>query len=52
MLRGGLVRVDGLICRDAAMKVDPQRQVITLQGESVENRAFQYYMLHKPAGYM
>lgn len=42
--------MDGQIERDPACKIDPARQEITLAGECVEDRSFQYYILHKPAG--
>ena len=50
LLRAGLVQVNGIPTRDPACKVDPETQAITLGGQPVENQAFQYYMLHKPAG--
>ena len=50
LLRGGLVQVDGITQRDAACKVDPSRQNITLQGQPVEDVSLQYYLLHKPPG--
>ena len=52
LLRSGAVQVDGVLERDPACKVDPDRQTITLQGEMVEDRALQYYLLHKPAGFL
>ena len=50
LLRSGLVQVDGVVNRDAAYKVDPAQQTITLQGQPVKNSALQYYLLHKPQG--
>jgi len=50
LVRGGEVRVDSVVRRDPAFKVDPQAQTVSLQGERVGDHTFQYYLLHKPAG--
>lgn len=50
LLKSGQVCVDGQTERDGARKVDAERQEITLAGQPVADRGFQYYLLHKPAG--
>lgn len=48
-IRAGNVTVNGLVARDPAAKIAPGDSVL-LRGESVEDRALQYYLLYKPAG--
>lgn len=48
-IRAGSVTLNGLVVRDPAAKVVPGDNVL-LQGEPVEDSAFQYYLLYKPAG--
>ena len=49
-IRSGAVTVDGSVCRDPAVKVDPDRQRIDVAGESLRYRQHLYIMLNKPAG--
>lgn len=46
----GRVRVNGQPVRDPALRVDPRRDAITLDGERVRPAARRYYALHKPRG--
>lgn len=48
-VRGGLVRVNGCVVRDPAMKLAASDEV-TLSGASVADSSSQYYLLYKPAG--
>ncbi|MEA4998276.1 MAG: pseudouridine synthase [Candidatus Limiplasma sp.] len=50
LMRAGCVSVDGVTVRDPATKVDATRCDVRLNGQSVLDEPFQYYMLHKPAG--
>ena len=50
MARRGLISVDGVVVRDAAVKVDPAAVSITVNGRPLRLRQGRYYMLHKPAG--
>lgn len=46
----GRVTVDGKIVTELGTKVDPQRQVITVDGEVLRSKRHVYYMLNKPPG--
>ncbi len=50
MIRKGRVQVDQKICRDAAMKISPQKDNILLDGQRVGFADVEYYMLNKPQG--
>ncbi len=49
LIRQGQVTVDGIVCRDAARKVEESRAV-TVSGEPLTYRKFVYLMMNKPAG--
>lgn len=46
----GAVAVDGVICRDASRKIDPEQVCLTLNGQPVGYQEHVYLMLHKPLG--
>ncbi len=50
LARRGAVAVDGVCCRDASCKVDPERQMLTVDGEPIRYERFVYLMMHKPCG--
>ena len=50
LLRAGSVTVDGQTVRDPAAKVDAQRSAVLLNGESITDEEYRYYLFHKPAG--
>ena len=50
LVRGGRVAVDGVICRDPAKKLDPEKQPITVDGRALGYARHVYLMLNKPAG--
>lgn len=50
LIKSRLVRVDGLVERDPARKIDPALQQVTLAGEAVADRQLRYVLLHKPPG--
>ena len=50
LAKSGAVAVDGVCCRDAARKIDPEVQRLTLRGEPVGYQKYVYLMLHKPLG--
>ena len=50
LLRAGQVTVNGTPARDPAMKVDAAVADVRLNGQTITDEPFQYYMLHKPAG--
>ena len=51
-LKRGLVTVNGQVEKSADRKVDPSVDKVTYAGEDVSYVAYEYYLLHKPAGYI
>ena len=49
-IRSGRVTVDGTVCRQAAQKVDPTTQTVTVDGKALGYAEFVYWMMNKPAG--
>ena len=49
LLRSGAVRVNGEPVRDGGFHLKPDDRV-ELMGQAVEEKRYQYLMLHKPAG--
>ncbi len=49
-IRQGRVTIDGLPVKKAETKVDTGKVCVAFDGESVEYREYEYYMLNKPAG--
>ena len=52
IIKAGRVTVDGIAVRDSAMKVDPQKQSVCLDGEPLGGKRRVVVMLNKPAGYV
>ena len=52
LLKAGRVTVDGRVEKDNGKKVDPAKQVITLDGEILGVKRRAVVMLNKPAGYV
>ena len=52
ILKAGRVTVDGRVEKDNSRKVDPERQVICLDGEILGGRRRVVLMLNKPEGYV
>lgn len=50
MIAKGRVCVDGAVIRDAAAKIDEHTAEVRLDGAVLRYAAYEYYMLHKPAG--
>lgn len=50
LLRRGAVTVNDAVQRDGAYKVDPECEVVRLEGETLVPSSFVYLMLHKPKG--
>ncbi|WCN37118.1 pseudouridine synthase [Aneurinibacillus uraniidurans] len=48
--RTGMVTVDGKPVKDSSMHVDPEVQVVEIEGERVIYREFVYLMMNKPDG--
>ena len=52
MLKAGRVTVDGKVEKDNGRKIDPAKQVITLDGEVLGGKRRAVVMLNKPAGFV
>ena len=52
ILKAGRVTVDGRVEKDNSRKIDPAKQVITLDGEVLGGRRRAVVMLNKPAGFV
>ncbi|WP_291634886.1 pseudouridine synthase [Clostridium sp.] len=50
ILKKGKVEVDGILAKDSAMKVDPDKVVIKVSGEEINYRKYIYLIMNKPAG--
>lgn len=50
LIRKGKVTVDGLVCKNADLKVDPEESEILCEGVKTAYAGFEYYMLNKPQG--
>ena len=52
ILKTGRVCVDGRPVKDGAAKIDPEKQTVTLDGESVGGKKRMVLMLNKPEGFV
>lgn len=52
LLKAGRVTVDGNVEKDNSKKIDPAKQVITLDGEVLGGKRRMVVMLNKPAGFV
>ena len=52
ILKAGRVTVDGKVEKDNGKKIDPEKQVIALDGEVLGGKRRTVVMLNKPAGYV
>ena len=50
IVKNGMVQVNGIFIKDSAMKVDPEKDKIVINGEEIFYREFIYLMMNKPAG--
>lgn len=50
LCRAGKVTVNGRAEKDSSVKIDAEKDVITLSGNTVEYRKYTYIMLNKPEG--
>ncbi|MBE6811570.1 MAG: rRNA pseudouridine synthase [Ruminococcaceae bacterium] len=49
-LRDSQVAINGKVCKNADMKVDPSVDIVTVGGQPIVYQKYVYIMLHKPAG--
>lgn len=52
ILKAGRVTVDGIQEKDGSRKIDPQTQMVTLDGEALGGKRRMVVMLNKPAGFV
>jgi 23S rRNA pseudouridine2605 synthase len=52
LIRSGRVTVDGQIVRELGTRVDPEKQRISVDGESVRTERPVYWLVNKPRGYL
>lgn len=52
LIRRGELTVNGVVCRDPSVKVDPDTATITVQGKPIGYREHLYIMMNKPAGWL
>lgn len=52
LVKSGRVTVDGAAAAAPEQKLDPEINVVCIDGEQVCYRKFHYYMLNKPAGFL
>ncbi len=50
IVKNGMVQVNGITIKDSAMRVDPEKDKIVINGEEIFYREFIYLMMNKPAG--
>lgn len=50
LLKSGVVQINNTVIKDSKMHVDPENDVVSLNGEVVEYRQFIYLMMNKPSG--
>lgn len=48
--KNGAVCIDGIVCRDASKKIDPDTCCLTIYGKPVRYQEHIYLMMHKPLG--
>ena len=52
ILKTGRVRVDGVAVKDGSVKIDPEKQSVTLDGETIGGKKRMVLMLNKPEGFV
>ncbi len=48
--KSGGITVNGIVCRDTAQHIDPEKDTVVYMGTAVAYQKFIYIMLNKPAG--
>ena len=52
IIKSGAVTVDGVPERDSSRKIDPEKQTVAVNGETLNKRGRVVVMLNKPAGFV
>lgn len=50
LISKGFVKVNGVVIKDAGYKINTETDIVTVRDSVIEYKAFEYYMLNKPAG--
>lgn len=50
MAKAGKIKVNNEVLRDTGLKIDTEKDVVSVEGREVSYQAYEYYMLNKPAG--
>jgi len=50
LLKSGVVQINNVVIKDSKQHVDPENDVVSLNGEVIEYRQFIYLMMNKPNG--
>lgn len=50
IMKKGIVSVNGEVVKDSSLKVDPETDIIEVNGEQIFYREFIYLMMNKPSG--
>ena len=51
-VRAGRIRIDGVVAKSGEAQLDPEVQIVSLDGRNIIYRRFTYIMLNKPEGYV
>lgn len=52
LIKQGRIEVNGKVVTEFGVRVDPEKDIVTFDGEPVKFQKFVYYLFHKPAGYI
>jgi 23S rRNA pseudouridine2605 synthase len=52
LINAGRVQIDGRVVRELGVKVDPQQQKVSVDGQPVRMERLVYWLVHKPRGYL
>ncbi len=50
LCKKGFVQVDGVIVKDSSISIDPEKSIISINGEELRYRKYIYLMMNKPDG--
>ena len=50
MAKQSEICVNGSVCKNADIKIDPEKDEVTVKGEKIAYKQYVYYMMNKPKG--
>lgn len=50
LCKKGFVQVDGVVVKDSSVSIDPEKSIISINGEELRYRKYIYLMMNKPDG--